>query len=494
MPTRVLLLCADEKASDAVSQVLNELEVSFEHFLDASLAMKRLASQAYDAVAIDCDSENSAAQIFNVLKGSNINQGAITIAIVDGKGGLPNAFRLGASLVLTKPVSLEQARGTIRNAIAMRRKTASENKALAAAAAQGTTADAAASSDPAVSKAVEQASPTAVPPIPAPLRIAPSQPCAAPASQASAGAAAKTQTAEPAPAAAKPTLVSKAQSASELTEQLAAFKPSPAKPRTLESENVNSHGRASHASPPAPTFGMVDKKESKKTGLAAVLTLLLAGGGFYAAWTMVPGFSSAVMTQYHSLYARVTGARPSSQVAPPAQPHPPTKPPVPPVNTATSNPPAAANQAPPASTPASTVVPDGFAPAPAPPTEGFPSDSVAKLPAAIPANSAPSTENESDAPVEVDEEVADAHVAYRVRPVYPEAARRKLAKGEVVVLATVNPDGTVESAKVQSGNPVFKPAAVAAVKQWRYETYYQHGQPASFQTTITLKFVPPARR
>jgi TonB family protein len=498
MPTRVLLLCADEKAFDAVSQVLDELEISFEHFSDASLAVKRLSSQLYDAVVIDCDDEKSAAQIFNTLRSSSTNQGAITIAIVDGKGGLPNAFRLGASLVLTKPVSLEQARGTIRNAIAMRRKTAPESKAMAATAAQGIiTVDAMASSAPAPSRIVEHTTPAA-PAIPVPTtKIAPAQPQVAPTPQASA-AAAKAAAAEPAsaPTTPKRPLLSKAQSASQLTEHLTAPKAAP-KARALESEAALSHDQVSHASPSAPTFGMLEKRESRKTssGLLAVVALLLLGGSLYAAWTMVPDFSTAVLSQYNSLYARIAGATPPSQAAAPApvQPRPAVKPPVPLTNAAASNQ-NAAGQNPSTSTPATSPVPDGFAPAPPAPAEGFASDAAAKQTSTTSTNSTSTGTSENDTPVEVEEEAADAHVAYRVRPVYPEAARRKLAKGEVVVLTVVNKDGTVGSAKVESGNPVFERAAIAAVKQWRYETYYQHGQPASFQTRVTLKFVPPARR
>ena len=498
MPTRVLLLCAEEKAIEAISQVLNELEIGFEHFSDVSLAVKRLSGQPYDAVVVDCDDEKSASQIFNTIKNSSTNQGAITIAIVDGKGGLPNAFRLGASLVLTKPVSLEQARGTIRNAIAMRRKTTPEIKSMAATAGQGTTADATASNTPSASKVAENASRTVAPTIPA-VKIAPAQTHTTPTPHASTAAAAKTQTAEApsAPASPKRTLFSKAQTASELAEQLGAFKPAPVKPQTREAEAHTSHDRASHTKPSAPTFGMLGKKESRKTrsGLLALLTLLLAGGGFYAAWTMVPGFSTAVLSKYNSLYTRITGrTAPSQAVAPvPVQPRPVVKSPAQPVNPAPSNQ-TAAGQIPSTSTPATSPVPDGFAPAPPAPTEGFASDATAKQAATAASTSASAASSENDAPVEVDEEEADAHVAYRVRPVYPEAARRKLAKGEVVVLTVVSKDGAVSSAKVQSGNPVFRSAAIAAVKQWRYETYYQNGQPASFHTQVTLQFVPPARR
>src|ERR1019366_2461917 len=46
----------------------------------------------------------------------------VPIAIVDGRAGLPTAFRLGAELILTKPVAKDQARSTIRTAVSRVRK------------------------------------------------------------------------------------------------------------------------------------------------------------------------------------------------------------------------------------------------------------------------------------------------------------------------------------------------------------------------------------
>ena len=128
MPTRAFLLCGDEKAVQAVTQILDELEVSFEHSSEPAFSLKRLASQRFDLLIVDCDNAQNATQVFNSARASNFNKTSIAIAIVEGKAGVPNAFRLGASLVLTKPVSLEQARNTLRTGIGMTRKDAQEVK------------------------------------------------------------------------------------------------------------------------------------------------------------------------------------------------------------------------------------------------------------------------------------------------------------------------------------------------------------------------------
>jgi len=133
MSTRAFLLCCDEKAVHAVAQILDELEVSFEHSGEPPFALKRLGAQRFDLLIVDCDNAQNATQVFNSARASNLNKNSIAVAIVEGKAGVPNAFRLGASLVLTKPVSLEQARNTLRTGIGMTKKDAVEAKPVAAA-------------------------------------------------------------------------------------------------------------------------------------------------------------------------------------------------------------------------------------------------------------------------------------------------------------------------------------------------------------------------
>src|SRR5581483_10743384 len=130
MLTRAFVLCSDEKALDAVSHVLSELEITFEQFHDIAFAAKRLTVQAFDLLVIDCDQQDDAARLLDSVRSSDLNRGAMTVAVVDGKAGVPIAFRLGAELVIPKPVSLEQARSTLRTAVAMYRKTHPEAKPL----------------------------------------------------------------------------------------------------------------------------------------------------------------------------------------------------------------------------------------------------------------------------------------------------------------------------------------------------------------------------
>ena len=54
-------------------------------------------------------------------------------------------------------------------------------------------------------------------------------------------------------------------------------------------------------------------------------------------------------------------------------------------------------------------------------------------------------------------------------PSYPALAAKMKVEGTVKIEATINDEGTVEEAKVISGHALLAPAAVEAVKKFRYE-------------------------
>ena len=49
-------------------------------------------------------------------------------------------------------------------------------------------------------------------------------------------------------------------------------------------------------------------------------------------------------------------------------------------------------------------------------------------------------------------------------------------------------DGNIENLQLVSGHPMLAPAAINAVKQWRYKPYLLNGQPVEVETTITVNF------
>jgi TonB family protein len=64
---------------------------------------------------------------------------------------------------------------------------------------------------------------------------------------------------------------------------------------------------------------------------------------------------------------------------------------------------------------------------------------------------------------------ARRNVVSKVPPVYPELARRMHVSGTVVMHLTVQPDGSVSDAKVESGHALLGSAAQQAVLRWRFE-------------------------
>jgi protein TonB len=122
MGYRALLFCPDEKIARTVTQVLSELEFAVEACVEPFAAVKKLMAEHFDAVVVDCDNDQNAALLFKSARSSAINQASLAVAVVEGQPGVAKAFRIGANLVLTKPINVEQAKGTLRVARGLLRK------------------------------------------------------------------------------------------------------------------------------------------------------------------------------------------------------------------------------------------------------------------------------------------------------------------------------------------------------------------------------------
>ena len=114
-------------------------------------------------------------------------------------------------------------------------------------------------------------------------------------------------------------------------------------------------------------------------------------------------------------------------------------------------------------------------------------------PALIPVSAAPPQPaiRQSNEPVAVSEETARALLVYTVNAVYPPEALAQKLHGPVVLQAVIGRDGTVEDLKLVRGYFVLGRAAIAAVKQWRFQPYSQNGHASATQTLITINFSYP---
>src|SRR5271157_2248047 len=124
MGYQALLFCPDEKLARVVSQVFSELDFTVEPVHEPFAAVKKLMAQRYDAIVVDCENEPNATLLFKSARNSSFNQSSLAIALVLGQAGVAKAYRIGANLVLTKPINTEQAKGTLRVARGLLRKNA----------------------------------------------------------------------------------------------------------------------------------------------------------------------------------------------------------------------------------------------------------------------------------------------------------------------------------------------------------------------------------
>jgi protein TonB len=104
---------------------LNELDFQVEACNEPFAAVKKLTAEHFDALVVDCENEQNATLLFKSARNSGLNQTSLSIAVVEGQAGVAKAFRIGANLVLTKPINVEQSKGTIRVARGLLRKSES---------------------------------------------------------------------------------------------------------------------------------------------------------------------------------------------------------------------------------------------------------------------------------------------------------------------------------------------------------------------------------
>ena len=77
---------------------------------------------------------------------------------------------------------------------------------------------------------------------------------------------------------------------------------------------------------------------------------------------------------------------------------------------------------------------------------------------------------------------------HQVRPVYPKAAKKAHIEGTVRFDVVISKTGELSEIHLVSGNSLLVPAAMKAVKQWRYAPTLLNGEPVEIKTTIDINF------
>lgn len=90
--------------------------------------------------------------------------------------------------------------------------------------------------------------------------------------------------------------------------------------------------------------------------------------------------------------------------------------------------------------------------------------------------------------VRISQGVTVGRLLQKVEPKYPPIARGAHVQGQVLLTAIISKTGEIEDLVLVSGHPMLVPAAIEAVKQWRYRPYLLNGGPVEVETTITVTF------
>jgi periplasmic protein TonB len=90
--------------------------------------------------------------------------------------------------------------------------------------------------------------------------------------------------------------------------------------------------------------------------------------------------------------------------------------------------------------------------------------------------------------VRVSSGVSSGLLIRKVNPTYPPLARQARIQGTVVLQAQISKDGSIENLQLISGHPMLAPAAIEAVKQWKYKPYLLNGEPVEVDTQVQVNF------
>src|SRR5579864_6216257 len=90
--------------------------------------------------------------------------------------------------------------------------------------------------------------------------------------------------------------------------------------------------------------------------------------------------------------------------------------------------------------------------------------------------------------VRVSSGVSQGLLVRRVNPTYPPLARQARIQGTVILQAQISKTGDIQNLQLISGHPMLAPAAIEAVKQWKYKPYLLNGEPVEVDTQVQVNF------
>ena len=76
----------------------------------------------------------------------------------------------------------------------------------------------------------------------------------------------------------------------------------------------------------------------------------------------------------------------------------------------------------------------------------------------------------------------------KVDPDYPFNAQRGRIQGQVILHIVITKAGDVATVELVLGHPLLAPAAMDAVKQWKYKPFLLQGIPLEVDTEVLVSF------
>jgi len=90
--------------------------------------------------------------------------------------------------------------------------------------------------------------------------------------------------------------------------------------------------------------------------------------------------------------------------------------------------------------------------------------------------------------VRVSQGVSTGLLLRKVNPEYPPDALKRRIQGQVVLRVNIDKEGKVFRIEPVSGHELLIPAAMDAVRQWRYKPYLLNNQAVELDTEVLINF------
>lgn len=463
MLPRSLLFSSDEGTARSLGQALRELELDVEHCPEIFAAVEKLTSRSFDVVVVDWDDGVEAVFFLKTARELKTSSSAFVVAIA-ATGAHQAAMRVGADLVLAKPILPEQAKRELFTCDEFLRHM---RKWLAAQLAEDQGND-------------EQAAGAITAPPPSPEKSRPAPVAIWPTARPTTAPPPKTTSA------ALPSYLPRISSELQTLFNSAPQKPAPAKP----ADPVNSAQRRTN----------ILRRSAFAVAFLTAGYISVEPLPSQAVVHSVANFYDMAVTKAHAILhpsVEDDGSTDDNTIAQNIAP--PRRRPVRRVETEIGVPPSA----PTLEEQAALEAQINAAQIDAQPAQPLMQSAISRIPDSLrmpfqnaglrnaAARISPSLLGALQ-PVIVPEDLSEKLLLERVQPSYPQQALQAGLEGPVVLQAFIGTDGRIQDLKLVQGYFVLGQAACRAVRQWRYKPYFLNGQAVAAQTYVTIDFKLPA--